>query len=116
MRDYYAKIYVDGDLSYEQLASDLENLFGVEARTRAIDLDKGTIYIEENEDFDARLRSNPEDGFLFYRYILDVEPLVELGQQNALDLVTTLLNHLWSKRIRAVAACGYEDLLPEAPI
>jgi hypothetical protein len=68
--------------------------------------------VDRNEDFDDRRRQEPEDGFLFFRYRLEVS--AEHGQARATQilLVTQLLEDFWASGMRAVAACDYEDELP----
>jgi hypothetical protein len=63
------------------------------------------LYIDRNDEHDeARAREFP-DGFLYFCYT------IEAGPQ---PLVARLLRLLWDAGIPAVAACDYEDELPEA--
>jgi len=69
------------------------------------------IDVRHNEDFDANGRKEP-DGFVHFRYYLDVDALP--GQQRAsqIALVAQILQCLWSRGYAAIAASDFEDELP----
>jgi len=110
--DYYCGLYLDSSREESLLVSDVARLFNSECERNYIHLNECDISILENDDFDEQKRTNPEDGFLFYRYKLEVEPNAELGEENAIAVVSKLLIFFWSKDYPATAACGYEDALP----
>jgi hypothetical protein len=94
-------IFINSKLSKEQIINDLENNFSNELKT--IDL-----FIDNNEDFEnGDLRSFP-DGFLYFKYYLEVE-----SNNNIQQFISSLLNYLWQKDISAVASCDFENSLPE---
>ncbi len=63
-------------------------------------------------DFDEQIRKDEENGFLYYRYLLEIEPTEEFGKENAVEFVGKILDYLWSQGFPAVASCDYEELLP----
>lgn len=111
--DYYCGLYVDASESEEVFAKGLANFLRlVTDKWNDIKSSEVSINILQNDDFDINERTDAENGFLFYRYKLEIEPNEELGQQNAVKFVSKILEYLWSKGYPATAACGYEDNLP----
>lgn len=100
------KIYVDADISATELIGLVAQVF----------LDTATEHIEtdiiQNEDFDSNRRKQFPDGFIYFRYVVDVyavgEPLA-----TRVELTTRALRQFWDWGFPAVAACAYEDRLPE---
>ncbi len=72
----------------------------------------GEFSVLKNDEFDEQMRKDDRDGFLYYRYLIEVEPNKELGEENAVAFVSKRLEYLWSQDYPATAACGYEDALP----
>jgi hypothetical protein len=110
--NYYCGLFLDSSEEESLLVSEVAKLFNNEPERNYIHSSECDISILENDDFDEQRRTNPEDGFLFYRYKLEVEPNTELGEKNAIAVVSKLLKFFWSQSYPAVAACGYEDALP----
>ncbi len=73
------------------------------------------IEILKNLDFDVVRRQQFPDGFLHFRLRVEIFPdeSKNISLENQLTMISALLNHLWSQNIPAVAACDYEDQLPE---
>lgn len=114
----YCQIYVDSPYGnnkrklVEQIAA---LLGGTVAKSDETDVSaKGFEYITVMPNFDAGAAppdSPPSDAFLFYSHI------IEIDGSNLKTLkagIGKLLEGLWAAHIPAVAACDYEDDLPEA--
>ncbi len=104
LRSPDCKIYIDTELSDRELTglimqiiSDAEDSTGVE------------IALYRSEDHDTKRRTQFPDGFLYFRYYLDV--YVDTEQHTR--VIGTLLRSLWELDIPAVAASPFEHLLPE---
>jgi hypothetical protein len=67
------------------------------------------LYVDRNDEADAALRSTPVEGFLYFAFELEVYA----HERPATALVTRLLEELWARGWPAVAACEYEDELPD---
>jgi hypothetical protein len=125
----YCKMFVDTEIEKPQLKEIIRNLmagtyrFGTIVSTHCeIDVvcRLGTIVsthceidVEENDDFDAQKRLDPNDGFLYYRYYLDIDPVEGADRQEYVTAVAQLLMRLWQLGFKAVAACDFEDELPK---
>jgi len=110
--DAYCSLYVDANIEESVLAREIGEFFGVESEGDYVTTPQGNIAVVKNDEFDAKQRKDEKNGFLFYRMLLEIEPKVEMGKINAVTLVSRLLNHLWERNFPAVAACHYEDELP----
>ena len=62
--------------------------------------------VQRSHDRDAARATEFPDGFLYFRHRIEVEA-------EHRPLVARLLRLLWDNGIPAVAACDYEDELPE---
>ncbi|ADU75661.1 hypothetical protein M972_112761 [Acetivibrio thermocellus AD2] len=117
MREYdnlYCKIYVDSDLDIEQLKQKIISIVSGEKQLfRTIVTTFGEIDINKNEDFDDEKRKLEVDGFIYSRYYLDIEPKEDIGQQEYISHIGNLLRSLWSSGLKSVAACDFEEELPQ---
>lgn len=112
-KDFYCGLNVDSMASENALSSELAKTLQVSPdKWNDIEMKTGKIYFLKNDDFDEQQRQDINDGFLFYRYKLEVQPNPNLGEENAVNLVSKILEHFWSKGVPATAACDYEDKLP----
>jgi hypothetical protein len=110
--NYYCSLFIDSDVSREDLTLNLAKFFGVSPDRHYLSNEKGEVGVMKNKDYDSVLRKDGEDGFLYYRYLIEVEPNEELGEENAVAFVSKILEYLWSQGYPATAACDYEDSLP----
>lgn len=110
--NYYCSLFTDSNVSREELILRLAKFFGVSPNRHYLSNEKGEVGILKNKDYDAELRKDETDGFLHYRYLLEVEPKDDLGEENAVNLVGKILEYLWLQNFPAVASCDYEEKLP----
>lgn len=75
-----------------------------------------SVEILKNLDFDSVKRQEFPDGFPYFQHRIEIFPVEtkEIPLANQISLVSMILNRLWSNRIPAVAACDYEDSLPNS--
>lgn len=67
-----------------------------------------------NDESDSSRIDDPVEGFLFYRYKVEIEPLRGAGRSEYIIFISHLLEALWTAGCRAVAACDFEDELPRS--
>ncbi|MNH38473.1 hypothetical protein D3C79_995090 [compost metagenome] len=65
-----------------------------------------------NDDFNDIRRKEILDGFLFSRYLVEMEPNENVDGEAYIAMISILLEGLWSAGYKAVAACDFEDRLP----
>ena len=67
--------------------------------------------MNRNDTYERQAINLP-DGFLYYRYFLDIDPVQDVDEADYVASVATLLTQLWQSEYKAVAACDFEDRLP----
>ena len=101
------KVFIDGDMSESELIS-------LTAPVLFVAKDEVTLNVDvlKNEDYDSNRRRQFPDGFIYFRYTLDLY-LNDAPIAKKAAIVTRLLKYLWEEDIPALAACAFEDRLPK---
>jgi hypothetical protein len=92
------------------LTSELElNLIELDSKFKNDDIE---LIILKNSDYDSSRQSEYPDGFLYFRYILEINNLNEdIEMLKIVSIVNNILDFLWENNISAIASCDYENLL-----
>ena len=101
------KVFVDADVSETELISLTAPLLFAPEDDISLDVE-----VLKNEDYDLKRRRQFPDGFIYFRYTLDLYMSDALPARKA-AIVTRLIETLWEWGFPAVAACAFEDRLPE---
>lgn len=108
----YCKVYLDTNLSRSDVVGLIRSILEGEFENRAtIRTSSCVIDVEENDQFDNVMRTGAADGFLYYRYFLDVEPVESAGRERYVQVVSDLLRGLRDNGCKAVPACDFEEEL-----
>ncbi len=102
-------IYLDTDIELKELSSNVARFLSCPYDPLELKGDNFTIYINKNDEFD------PEDrysDFLFYRYLVEIESNMNSEFESFKNLIVRLLDFFWDNKMPAVAACDFEDILP----
>ncbi len=110
--DLYCKLFIDTDEDRFRLTTFVaECTYG--------NVERWNIYnhlmslnINKNEDFDASLRKTEDDGYLYSRFYLEIEPQVIADQNLYIAAVSKLLQQCWAENYDAVALCDFASVLP----
>jgi hypothetical protein len=106
-------MFVDADVRCERLAAQVAGAMrGVSDRCGSITAEWCAIDVRTNDDFHRRKRRDQPDGFLHFRFSLEIEPLANAPRERYVAAVATLLESLWATGYAAAAACDFEDELP----
>jgi hypothetical protein len=110
----YCAIYVATDINPDTLKTELAELFNRKlANYEAISLkEKCSVDIVKNAGYSAFLQSEFPDGFLYFRYKIDITFDDDIDIEYCIQIVTIILNFLWARKIPCVAAADYERRLP----
>lgn len=102
------------DIDRDELLEKLSQLFPVQGSSGTYCADNNEVEIVRNLDYDPVRRQQFPDGFLNFRQRIEIFPdqSREIPLKNQLALVSMILKHLWSQNVPAVAACDYEEQLP----
>jgi hypothetical protein len=116
LNDLDCKTFVETDLTQDELATLLSAALPATIEkgpgVRTLHTRFGVIEIRNNEDADqVRSREFP-DGFLYFRFTLEVYPMPSVRHEDRVVCVRDILTQMWSHGFAAVAACDYENELP----
>ncbi len=112
MEDLYCKIYVNTDMSEKMLLDFIARTINANIELRTVCGPFFEVDVIKNDDVDPLHANEQYDGFLYYPYYLDVEPLDNTKRKFYIASISNLLTALWNIRTKAVAACDFEDELP----
>lgn len=114
--DMYCQMFIDTDMEKSRMIDMVSNAVKgiVEYKTSYILINTDNIEFEfvENEDFEDSMRSDKENGFLYSRYYLDIEPKKDIDPDAYISILSGLMITLRGLKCNVVAACDFEDLLP----
>jgi len=102
------RVYVDAEISESELIGLIAQLLYSDGAS-GIGCEADAV---RNEDYDSNRRRQFPGGFIYFRYYVDLY-MSELPTETQAQLVTAMLEALWDWGCPAVAACSYEDWLPE---
>ncbi|NUU59595.1 1,4-dihydroxy-6-naphthoate synthase [Paenibacillus agri] len=110
--DLFTKIFVDSDVDKGMLLDTVSNIVIGTISGSSILTKQAEIFIFNNGDFDEDKRNQGDDGFLYYKYYLEIEPTEDADDRNYVLEISILLTKLWNAEFKAIASCDFEDLLP----
>ena len=110
--DLDCRIYVDANCTLNELVSIIANSLSGLADMRTVQTPHSEIDVVDNDKFDEKRRRDFPGGFNYFRYSVEIYPLVGLPHIDRVALVADLLKYFWSQNWPAVAVCDYEQELP----
>ena len=108
----FCKLFVDIAAPKEALVQKIADCTNGRAERWSVKTEWGEVDVVTNEDFDECRKEQEPDGFLFYRFYLEMEPEEDVPSEVYIRSVGTLLADLWKWDAKAVAACDFEKWLP----
>jgi hypothetical protein len=106
-------IYVDAAPDGEWVGRVADDVGGIyEAGT--ITTSTAEFDVRENDEFDCSRRTEFPDGFLFFRFRLEMFALPGAADEELVNLTARMLEWFWSREWPAVASCDFENLLPKS--
>jgi hypothetical protein len=100
-------IFMDADVSANELIGMIARMMFLDAET----IPPCEADLINNEDYDSVRRSQFPDGFIYFRYRIEVF-CEGAALTERIALVGRVLEQLWEWGFPAVAACDYEKELP----
>jgi len=110
--DLYCKIFIDTDEERELVLNSIANTVAGNIKRWIISTNYIEIELRKNDDFNETLRFEEQDGFLYSRYYLELEPIDDTNQEQYISNIAMLLEKLWLLGYKAVTACDFENELP----
>ena len=108
-------VMINTSLSLPTLTRQLHDEFGKAKRQENIALDPSGNLVElrHNEDFHPSLVSDQNEGFLHYRYQLEVTPTASTSLEQQIVFAKSLKDKLESHGHQAVICADFEEMLEE---
>lgn len=105
----YSVVYLDTALTLAALTSWLEGLLGAPASLGSVVNHLMCVHCATNKEHDPALADDAgEDGFLYYRFILDISPAAGASEPAFFAAVDELLQALAQPGVRFVTAAEDE--------
>lgn len=110
--EFLCSIYLDAGEEIHSLLQITANFFeNTEVYENLIIILDGDIYLTMNKNYHLINKQNSIDGFLFYRYKFEIKPNRALGKDNAVKLVSVMLENFLLNGYKSVAVCDYDSEL-----
>ena len=108
MKSKNCSIYAASNLSENELVFRLaDGLVGICSNLSIIEMPGYEISINRNDEFNEEKQKVFPDGFLFFRFIIDLD-FVENNNINPVSEVNRVLTWFWENNYPAIASCDYE--------
>ena len=104
--------FVDTDLDIADLVAWIGARVNGATAANTVTADLAELDIRKNDGYDAARRVAFPDGFLSFRYRIEVFGVEGLPSAQTAPLVGRLLEQVWAEGWPAVAACDFEGQLP----
>lgn len=110
----YCKVFINTQLDEASLVKIIAQLInGKISQINSISSDYLDLDVISNKEFDEKYINLPIDGFLFYKYFLDVEPMPGIKYDDYISQLKILIKGLREKGFNVVPACAFENELNE---
>jgi hypothetical protein len=110
----FCKIYVSGPSVIDELRGNVFEFLKLTKVSGSFgESDSFALSIAKNDEFDKKLQTEFPDGFLYFKFIFEFDFKNKELKEFQVDIVSKTLEWLWGKNMAAVAACDYEEKLPE---
>ncbi len=112
--DSNCRLYFETDLLEKEVFDILHYLFGGTFEPpEYYSSPKVILYSDENDDHKYATPEMIRSDFIYFRYIIDVEPGPECQTEvKFIEIVSEILEALWAENISVVTASDFEHLLP----
>lgn len=107
------QVYIDSALSRTELLAIIANILSAEIDGYSLEGESFEADLLLNDRYNEDLKKQRPDGFLHYRYLVEFFQTFSERNESNKKAIAGLLKVLWNKNIPAVAACDFEDELPE---
>jgi hypothetical protein len=112
-KDLFCRVNIDARLPHNQFVNFLARRVGGTSEWNLVSSRELDIIVDENDVFDPAMSVSGEDRWLYFPYTLEIDPIAGVSSQDYIAAVANLLTSLWSAGMDAVAACEFEDELPQ---
>lgn len=108
--NHYCKLFINSSLERSAVVTAIASIVAGSVERFSIACDVAEVDVRVNEEWDA-IRVGKTDGFLFYRFYADVEPIEGAKPEDYIGLVAKIIRELQNRGCTVVPACDFEDRL-----
>ena len=109
----FCRIYADCEKNTIQTAlACIADCLNATQSENHIEFNGITVDVRNNDEYDARKKCEFPDGFLYFKFLIELEFPVE-SYSYAVDSISKLLYEFWGRRMPAIASCPFEKDLPK---
>lgn len=108
--ELYCKVYINTDNTRDELSVII---------SRYLNTNVNKFYYINGKTFESNILENKDyktdnilDDFLYYKFIIEIEPIEESNENEYISEIGNLLEYLWSNKFKAIASCDFEEDLP----
>lgn len=107
--DLYCKVFIDTNLSYEELFSRIMNYVGGKKESFSyVVADWCDMFIQKNKEYNVEQYILDSTDFVYWKYYLDIEPQ-NIDECQYIKKIANLLSYLREYCKGVVIACNFED-------
>ena len=107
--DLYCKVFIDTNLSYEELFSRIMNYVdGKKESFSYVVADWCDMFIQKNKEYNVEQYILDSTDFVYWKYYLDIEPQ-NIDECQYIKKIANLLSYLRKYCKGVVIACNFED-------
>jgi hypothetical protein len=111
--DLFCRVNVQSELSHSEFVHFIATVIGGMSHANSVTNDRLDISVDGNDVFDVEKSRTGKDCWLYFKYTLEIDPIVGVASVDYLASVAALLQSLWSQGVEAVASCDFEEQLPQ---
>lgn len=109
----FCKIFLDTNFNRSYVLESIKQVIGGElGKFSSLVTAHCKLEVLRNDDFHEHKRNESPDGFLFSRFLIEIEPNEDVNQEIYVRTLSHLLQGLWEEGYKAIASCDFEDMLP----
>lgn len=104
MKYNFCKIYLSCTKPLNVIEEDIKLIFG--SNESKID-----FYIDENDEYDVYKEKDFPDGFLFFKYTIDISFPDDFSKLDCVNYINKVLTMFWENEFPAIASYDFENEL-----
>jgi len=111
--DWYCQLFIDAPLETDSLRNLITNITnGKPVAGSFVENEFLQINVRKNHDWDEYKKNDPGNGFLFYKFFLDITPKGKnINFKDYIQQIKLLMKDVQAEGFKTVPACDYEDQL-----
>lgn len=112
MQNDFCKLFIDCDCDKRHLVDlVMSATHGRSAGRASVSTETCELDVEDNDEFDEVRRKDAQDGFLYSRYYVDVDPIEGVNRDEYIRFLIGIIASMRKLGFVVVPACSFEAQL-----